>query len=165
METTETTEPIPAPAPAPLQVVLTEQAKYFLHTAGRWATFLGIMGFIGTGFIVLCALFVGTIFTAISRLNPAAAAIPMGGTGLITFMYLLIAVFYFFMSYYIYQFGANIKRGMALNDSLQATKAFEYLKSHLKLIGITTIVCISLELLVLIGVILVLIFAASALHQ
>jgi hypothetical protein len=160
MEPTETTGPILPVEPQP-DLVITAEAKYFLHTAGRWATFLGVLGFIGTGFVVIIALFIGTIFSYIGRLNPAAAALPAGVGGVLTFIYLLVAVFYFFMSYYIYQFGVSIKNGTTFNDSILATKAFKNLKSHFKLIGITAIVFISIDLLFLAIFIIASIGAAS----
>ena len=161
MDTTETTDPIVPDYPLP-PLVIDQEGKYFLHTAGRWATFLGIMGFIGTGVIALCAIFIGSIFSVISRLNPAAQAIPSGVGGFLTFLYLMIAVFYFFMSYYLYQFGTKIKNGTSLNDSALATKAFMNLKSHFKLIGITTIIFLSIEILAVIIVVIAAVFATSA---
>ena len=162
METTETTELTPDPTP---DMVLTQEAKYLLHTAGRWATFLGIMGFIGAGIIALLAFFVGTIFTAISKLNPMASGMPFAASGFITFIYLLIAVFYFFIAYYLYQFGVNIKSGTLYNDTIQTTKAFRNLKSHFKLIGITSIVVISFYILFFIIGIIVLIAGISHHHN
>jgi hypothetical protein len=160
MEPTETTESILPVEPQP-DMIITAEAKYFLHTAGRWASFLGVLGFIGTGFVVIIALFIGTIFSYIGRLNPAAAAMPAGVGGIFTFIYLLVAVFYFFMSYYIYQFGVAIKNGTTFNDPILATKAFKNLKSHFKLIGITAIVFISIYLLALVIGIIVAIAAAA----
>lgn len=176
METTETTETI-APVPDPNSgMVLNAQAKYFLHTAGRWATFLGIMGFIGTGIILLCAIFVGALLSLISRFNPAAMAMPSNpgmpeassfigaASGFISFFYVLIALFYFFVSYYLYRFGTGIKKSTMFNDADGTTKSFEYLKSHFKLIGITTIVIIALYVLMFIIGIIVIASAASAMH-
>jgi hypothetical protein len=149
----DTTEIIETPIAEP-GLVLGAEAKYFLHTAGRWASFLGILGFIGTGFIVLCAFFVTTIFSLMSRLNPAASAMPSGFGGIFTFYFLAIAVFYFFMSYYMYQFGVNAKNCIAYNDTAMATKALKNLKSHLKLVGITAIVIISIyAVFIVIGII------------
>ncbi len=173
MDTTETTDAIVPDYPLP-SLVIGEEGKYYLHTAGRWATFLGIFGFVMTGFILLCALFLGTLFSLMGRFNPAmnttpggsaAASIMGAASGAISFVYVLIAVFYFFLSYYLYKFGIGIKKSTTFNDSATATKSLEYLKSHFKLIGITTIVVISLYLLIFIGAILVAVFAASALHQ
>jgi len=164
METTETPGQT-LPEQPKLELILGEEAKHFLHTAGRWANFLGILGFIGTGFIVIIAFFIGTLFSYLNRLNPVASTLPSGIAGLMTFFYLLIAVLYFFISYYLYQFGTSIKSGTLFNDSALAAKAFKNLKSHFKLIGITTIVVISIYILLLIVVLIVGIGAATSLNR
>jgi len=175
MDTTETTDPIVPDYPLP-SLVIGEEGKYYLHTAGRWATFLGIFGFVITGLTLLEAIFIGSLFSLMGRLNPAmnmpttpggpaASSIMSAFSGVISFVCVLAAVFYFFLSYYLYKFGTGIKKSTTFNDSVTANKSLEYLKSHFKLIGITTIVIISFYLLIFIGAILVGVFAASALHQ
>jgi hypothetical protein len=57
----DTNDAIEQTAPEP-GIVLTLEAQGYLVEAGKWAYFLGIMGFIATGFILLCAFFIGTIF-------------------------------------------------------------------------------------------------------
>jgi hypothetical protein len=142
----ETIEDNLQPAAAP-QLLITEDAKYFLSKAGQWANFLGIMGFIGTGLIALMALFVGTIFTTLSQVNPMMGAVAGMGS-LFTVIYLLIAVFNFFFALYLYQFGDKIKRAVLYSSSEEATLAFTKLKSFFKLWGITTIVIISFYVLI-----------------
>jgi len=143
MEPIDPTEPIQSTDPIlPLQpqadLVITAEAKYFLHTAGRWATFLGILGFVFTGFIVLAAIFAGTMLAGLSKLQNAGN--PYGGTGAsifaamsgyISFIYLLVALFYFFFSFYMYKFGSEIKSGTTFNNTLQVTAALKNLKSFL----------------------------------
>jgi len=151
METTETTEQ-PTPEKLP-DLVINEQAKYFLHIAGRWANFLAIIGFIVTGLIFICALFIGSILARLPQFQETT--MPAGVTGFMSFLYILVAVFHFFIAYYVYQFGAKIKSGIAHNDSQEAATAFGNLKSLFKLIGITTVVVLSLYILIIIIVILV----------
>ncbi|RYY35396.1 MAG: hypothetical protein EOP46_10155 [Sphingobacteriaceae bacterium] len=158
MEITETShEPQPQRV-----VVLTEEMQYYLHQGGRWAYFLGILGFIATGFILIAALFVGTIFTAISQLQPAAAPIA-GMGGILTVVYIGLAVFNFFFSLYLYRFGARIKQGVPYEDIEKITSALKNLKSFFKLWGIATIVIISLYILIFIIAIVGGIGAASQL--
>jgi hypothetical protein len=40
---------------------LNQEAQVFKETA-KWALFLSILGFVGVGFMVILALFIGTIF-------------------------------------------------------------------------------------------------------
>ena len=152
------------PADQP-QIVLTDEARYYLQKAGQWAYFLGIMGFIGTAFIAIMALFIGSIFTAASQLNPAMGGMAAGGGTLVTVIYLLLAVFSFFFALYLYQFGDKIKNAVTYNNTTEATQAFSKLKSFFKLWGITTIVYLSFVVLVIIGSIVVGIGAASMMSR
>lgn len=159
MEETFTPEP-QVPAEQPHGIVLLQEAQTYLITAGKWAKFLGIMGFIGTGFIVLCALFVGTIISAMSRFSPSGRMAAAPG-GFLSFVYLLIAVFYFFISLYTYQFGARVKDGVTFNSSAIVTEGLGKLKSMFKMVGIVTIVMIVLYVFIFIGVI---VFASRMSH-
>jgi hypothetical protein len=150
------TNDINFPPDQPTDMVISADAKYFLHTAGKWANFLSILGFICTGFIVLVAFFVGSIMTLMTRFNPAASSenvmATSGVSGIITFVYLGVGVIYFFVSYYLNRFAAYIKRGTIYNSAVDASKAFKFLKSHFKLIGIVSIVGIALYILLIIVV-------------
>jgi hypothetical protein len=132
------------------KLFITEEAQYYLQKAGQWAYFLGIAGFVFTGFIVLAALFIGSIFGMLSKIQPTATPMPAGAGAMMTFFYLLIGVFYFFASLYMYQFGDKIKSAVLHNNTGEATIAFGKLKSLFKLWGITAIVFIGLYALILI---------------
>jgi len=151
MEPIETIEPlIPA---EPKGIILTEEAQYFLHQSGRWARFLGILGFIGTGFLLLFGLF----FSAITSLIPSyqsTAGMTGAFSGFMGFFYIIIAVFYFFVSRYLYQFGDRIKSGIEFSNSGQVTDALGKLKSFFKMVGITSIVFIALYIVIIIGAII-----------
>src|ERR1700748_2184634 len=97
MEETFTTEQ--QASEQPQGIILLQEAQSYLLGAGKWARFLGILGFIGTGFIVLCAFFIGTIMSVLSIFSPAGMMAAAPG-GVLTFFYILIAIFYFFVSLY-----------------------------------------------------------------
>jgi hypothetical protein len=120
---------------------LTQQAQGYLQQAGKWAIFLGIVGFIFTALIALAALSIGTIITFVSKINPLMQ-FPAGVGVALTVLYLLIALLFFFYSLYLYQFGSRIKKGLYLNSAEETTLAFSKLKSFFKLWGIITIVII-----------------------
>jgi hypothetical protein len=145
----------------PQGIVLLQDAQSYLITAGKWARFLGILGFIGTGFIVLCALFIGTIMSALTSFSPAGR-MATAPAGFLTFFYILIAIFYFFVSLYTYQFGVRVKEGVAFSSSAAVTDGLNKLKSVFKLIGIVTIIIMILYIFILIGVI---IFASRMSHM
>ncbi|MET3979395.1 hypothetical protein ABIB62_001981 [Mucilaginibacter sp. UYP25] len=140
--------PVQPVTPEP-QIILNEQAQYYLQKAGQWAYFLGIMGFVGTAFIAIMALFVGTIFTTMATINPMmAAAAGMGG--LFTVIYLLIALISFFFALYLYQFGDRIKKGITYKSAEDVTIALSKLKSFFKLWGVFTVVYLSFVALMII---------------
>ncbi len=141
---------------AETELVLTFEAQTYLREAGKWAVFLSIIGFIICGFIVLAALFAGAMMSAVSRFStgPMAATAMAGMGGLITVVYLLGALIYFFFSLYLYQFGSRVKKGIMFLDSLHVTNALGKLKSFFKLWGIITIVVLCFYALAIICAIL-----------
>ncbi|MBK7408053.1 MAG: hypothetical protein IPJ40_08285 [Saprospirales bacterium] len=79
---------------------LSNEASGFLHETSRWAQFLAILGFVGTGFLFL----VGLLMMA------AGSALGLGGVmpfppAVFGFFYLIIGAVYIFPSLYLYRFG------------------------------------------------------------
>jgi hypothetical protein len=101
MEETEINDPV-TPA-QPKGLLLLEDAQYYLTIAGKWAKFLGVMGFIFTAFIGCAALFVMFFSSALQNASPAYGTSITGRFGgFIGAVYLLVGLFYFFISLYIY---------------------------------------------------------------
>jgi hypothetical protein len=165
METTEPeVQPVPQPENEPT-MVLSQEAQYYLQQAGKWANFIAIMGFIGCGFILLAALFAGTFLAAVSRFSPAPnPALTMMGP-LIGCIYFVVGLICFFINLKLYQFGSRVKRGVAFIDSSMITSGLGKLQSYFKIKGIILIVVISIYLLVIIGVVIAGVGAASMMHQ
>ncbi len=143
MDTTETTEPVVPDYPLP-NLVIGQDAKNYLYTAGKWARFLGILGFIATAIMALLCVFAGAVSPIMGALSSSPTGLPVSaGAGVLSIVpLLLIMILYFFVSYFLYQFGTNIKNGIAVNDMTFVTKAFRNLKSHFKLIGFTLIIIV-----------------------
>jgi len=160
METNETFEH----ADAGPGLVLTFEAQGYLREAGKWAYFLGIIGFIFTGLLLLGALFLGSRYSG-ADLSTSIAQILAAVSGLIRFIYVLIAVFYFFFSFYLYQFGYRIKRGLMYNDVNEVTNATGKLKSFFKMWGITTIVILCFYALMILIFLVIGVGAASMMHH
>lgn len=135
------------------EMKLSESAKDFLKETAKWAYFLSILGYIGIGFVVFTALFVGSLFSAMDKMNPAMGAMGSSFGIVMTFVYFLIAVLYFFPVYYLNKFASNAKAAFKNNDSETLTISLKYLKSHYKYIGIMTLVVFSLYLLMFVGII------------
>lgn len=129
---------------------LTDASKSFLREATKWSYFLSIVGFVFIGFIVLVALFAGTIFSRIGQMGGEAGAFGAIGGTFITILYLIIALVYFFPVYYLYKFSAEAKIAFRDNDNESLTSSFEYLKSHYKFVGILTLITLSFYALMIV---------------
>jgi len=159
----ETTESQLQPEPQGEQpLVLSQEAQFYLQQSGKWASFLGIVGFVLTGFLVLAAFFAGALMGIMSKMSPNPSPFNVGP--LLTVIYLLIAVFYFFFSFYLYQFGTRVKKGIAFTDGNLLTGGLEKLKSFFKLWGICTIVMIALYAVIFICAIVIGIGSAALSH-
>lgn len=161
----ETTEPYVQPDAEP-GIVLTFEAQTYLAEAGKWASFLGIVGFIGCGILLLVAFFAGNIFSRMAEISPSPMAVGFAGMGgFITVFYVLIDVLYFFFVLYLYQFGNQIKKGIFFKDAAQVTGALGKLKSFFKLGAITTIIFLCLYALLIIAVVIIGVGTAALMHR
>jgi flagellar motor component MotA len=106
----------------------------------RQAKFLAIVGFCMIGLLVIGAIFAGSMFSAMG------ADMPVPGF-FITFMYLLLALFYFFPIYYLFKFAKHIRLAIVSKSTSDLESALENLKSHYKFIGILMIVILSIYVL------------------
>ena len=120
------------------ELVLNNYAIGFLKETAKWSFFMSVTGFIGIAFMVVVGLFMGTIFSSL----PNTESLPFGGA-LMTFIYLLIAILYFFPMLYLYRFSIKMKASLVRNDEEELVEAFSNLKSHYKFVGILTIVMLS----------------------
>ena len=120
-----------------------EVSSRFLAETAKWGKFLSIVGFIITGFIVIAALFAGTMFASIPGWSNNAMM--AGGVSIfITLLYLAIALLYFFPCLYMYRFSVRMKRALYENNQDVLNSSFSSLKSCFKFMGIMTIIFLSL---------------------
>jgi hypothetical protein len=115
--------------------------SYLLETA-KWGNFLSIIGFIGSGILVLVALFSGTLLGAVTSGYGGGGALM--GAGVLMAVYLIIAVIYFFMSLYLYKFSSKMKIALQSTDQNSLSDAFLNLKNLYRLTGIIAVVYLSL---------------------
>ena len=133
---------------------LNETAKGFLKETAKWAYFLSILGYIGIGFIVIAAIFAGTIFTAMGNMGGHMGSIGAFGGTFIMLLYLAIGIVYFFPIYYLNKFASNLKVALKNNNTDSLTVSLGYLKSHYKFIGIMMLVMFAIYALVFVFAIL-----------
>ena len=138
---------------------LNSQAVEALRESAKWSMFLAIMGFIGIGFMVIAAVFIGSAMALIPKdtSNPASAI-----TGYLSFIYIIIAALYFPPVYYLYKYASEMKTSLQSNNSQSISDALVSLKSHHKYLGISIIVLIALYI---VGIIIMVgYFATSAIR-
>jgi hypothetical protein len=142
MEPIETNE---SPAPGePQGITLTLHAQYYLKEIAKWANFLSIVGFIMCAILLIMALFIGTIFSFMSRLSPVYNAMPSGIGVFFTILIILLDVLNFFFPFYLYRFASKAKKALFLADADELTASLSNLKSFFKLVGIMTIIFLCL---------------------
>lgn len=138
---------------------LNDQAIDALRESAKWSMFLAIIGFIGIGFMLIAAIFMGSVMSMIP--NQAPSTNPFGMMkGFISVIYIVLAGLYFAPIYYLYKYASNMKSGLNFNNSDMVSNALVSLKSHHKFLGISIIVILSLYILLIIG--MVILFASKA---
>jgi hypothetical protein len=150
----ETTENYEQPEAEP-GAILTFEAQGYLRESGKWAYFLGIIGFIFCGLFFIMALFIGTMLSALATISPLYAGIPAGAGIVLSVVFILFDVLYFFFALYLYQFAVKIKQGLMFADTESVTTAMGKLKSFFKLWGIVTIVALCLYALEIVGAVII----------
>jgi hypothetical protein len=145
-ETPQTTESL---------ITVNSDIKNYLLETAKWCKFLAIVGYVGMGLLVLLGIFfmVGlSIFSSISQLG-----FPMGIFG---FIYIIIALIYYFPISYMHKFSIKLSSGLKSGDQQSVNSGFENLKSLFKFMGILTIVVLSMYALILIVAVPIGIFSA-----
>ena len=112
---------------------VSESVKSSLDTMVYWSKFLAIIGYVGVAFMVLAGVIVFFLPDEM---------------GFLGFIYLIIAVIYYYPASYLYKFATNTRH--ALNSNIQngLNDGLSNLASLFKFYGVMTIVVISLYALI-----------------
>lgn len=114
----------------------TQINDYLLETS-KWGKLLAIFGYVLIGIMILIAV---VMMAGVSAVNRAfGAEISMGYMG---FIYLVIALLYYFPTTYLYSFSNQVRQGLQSQEMGSITSAFQNLKSLFKFMGIFAIVMI-----------------------
>ncbi|MGB2128072.1 MAG: hypothetical protein ACPHXR_01215 [Flavicella sp.] len=121
------------------ELQLNDQVKAYFQEIGKWARFLGIVGYIGIGLLLVVSFAVPYFISflgasELSQIPPSTLAT----------VYFILAGVYFFPVNYLYKFGVKIKSSMAHADEISFEEAVKNLKSHYKFIGVFTLILISM---------------------
>ena len=124
-----------------------ESIDHLTETA-KWGKFLAIVGFIGCGLLVIFSLFAGTFLASSSALSAyqgtEARTLTNGLGALLTVVYIVIAVIYFFPCLYLFRFSVRMKAALNTNDQTKLNQSLKNQKVLYRYIGIVTIITISL---------------------
>jgi hypothetical protein len=121
----------------------------YLNEAAKWAKFLSIIGFIICVMLIITGLFSNTLLTA--SINEVDASLNTSGSKiLLTVWFIIIAVLYFFPSFYLYTFASKMQIALRNNDQESLNASFRNLKSCLKFWGIFLIIILCFYALVMV---------------
>jgi hypothetical protein len=139
------------------KIELNEIAIDALRVSAKWSLFLAIIGFIGIGLMIIGAIFLSSIMGALpSKGNPIMAM-----KGIVSVIYIIFAALYFPPVYYLFKYATDMKIALQNRDSEDVGNALNYLKSHHKYLGVSMIVIMSLYVLMIIGLVVTTIIAAT----
>ena len=141
------------------QGLLTDTMLKYLKEASPWLRFMGIMGFIGSGFMTLAGIILVVLLPfGINMIDDGSEFLSdlIGPFSLIGYsMYSIGAgLLLFIPSLFTYRFGKKIRSYFLSNSEAELELAFKNNKSLWKFYGLLTIIMsASLPILIIIGVI------------
>jgi len=125
-------------------------AHAFLMETAKWATFLSILGFIMSGFIVIGALSITATFNTLNDSLNASGTGAFIGAGTIIVFYLVGAIVNFFISLFLYRFASKMKQALNTTDQQTLNEAFSNQKKLYRMMGIIAIIYLTILALALI---------------
>jgi len=137
--------------------VLTETMLGYLKGASPWLRFIGIVGFIGTGFMCLSGISLAVTSSTITDLTEGYINFPVW---LLLLIYFGAGALFFFPAYFTFNFGAKIRNYQFSGSDKDLEAAFKNNKSLCKFQGILLIVYLSLIPVLIIALIIVAMTAA-----
>ncbi len=118
-----------------------------LRETAKWGKFLGIIGFVISAILVLLALFAGTMMSNLSNLGGGNTL----GAGLLTVIYLAIALLYFAMSLFLYRFAVKMQNALQAVNQDSFNDSLNNLKLLYRMMGIIMIIYLSFLALAIVG--------------
>lgn len=129
------------------QLIVTENMRSYLYDMAGWTKFLGIVGFIFSGLMILVAFSMGAIFSTISQM-PGMDMYSSLGSGVLTFIMLFYALLFLYPSLMLFSYAVKAKQGVLYADQLSLETSIGKLKSFFKFYGIMMIIAIAFYVLI-----------------
>lgn len=127
------------------QLVISGETAANMRAAMSWAKFMAIVCFVMTGMIFVAAIILLAMGSSMQYYYPALG----GGGALVGICYLIVAVIYFFLSYFMYIFAVKTKRAIDNGCMQDLSAGAMNMKYYFKMTGIVTIVTIAVVVLMI----------------
>ena len=120
--------------------ILTETMLYYLKGASPWLRFVGIVGFIGIGIMMLSLLLLVFVFGQALENFPESSPYSVFFASGLSLIYLPVLALYFFPILFLFRFGKKIQSYLYTGDTGDLEAAFKNNKSLWTFIGILMII-------------------------
>lgn len=135
--------------------------QYLAETA-KWSKFLSIVGFVGVALFIVLALFMGIFLPSLNSIEGMDAFQQLEGQPnlgamgailgpILSFVYLAIAILYFFPVLYLFNFSRKAQLAIKEMNSELMEASLNNLRKHYKFIGIIFLVMLALYALAFVG--------------
>ena len=119
-----------------------QQSHSYLSETARWGKFLSVIGFIFCGLFAIIAIFAGSYINSSISTQSFGRSSALGGS-VVTVIYILIALLWFFPCLYLFHFANKMKLALGGNDQEMLNTSLKNLKACFKFMGIITIIVLS----------------------
>ncbi|HYF29790.1 MAG TPA: DUF5362 family protein [Chitinophagaceae bacterium] len=124
------------------------QSQNYLSETAKWAKFISIIGFIFCGLltvVLLISAFAGTSYFEGWGIEAGSSSGQLGASEIIILVVMIMVIFLTYL--YLFRFAARMQTALRSNDQASLTAAFGNLKTCYRIVGIITIVFLSLYIL------------------
>lgn len=136
-----------------------------LAEMAKWSKFLSIIGFIGVAFLIVLAFFMGFFLPMLNGSEgmnafqqiegqPDMSAISSILGPILSILYLVIAVLYFFPVLYLFNFSKKAQLALKEMNNELIEASLNNLRKHFKFIGILVLVVIAIYTITFLGALL-----------
>lgn len=140
--------------------VLTEGMLYYLKGASPWLRFLGVVGFVYLGFMLL--IFLALIILGSQNFFPGMSGMAGAGGFVVMIYVVIILAVSFFPVLFMFRFGKKIKSYLYSGDNADLEAAFKNNKSLWTFMGVLAIIGLAVFVLMLFSGVLTAFIAAFA---
>ncbi len=128
--------------PAEVKLIVSEEMRSYLYDITKWTRFLAIAGFVFSAMLILISLSIGALLSGNPALSKQLGPLAEGGSTILTVLYLIMALLFFYPSLLMFKFSNKSKQAVLFGDQESLNEAVLNLKSLFKYWGILALVLI-----------------------